>query len=300
MTNEELVDLIQSGENIKQNMAELYQQNRNYIYKIALPYSKSCEMDDLMQEAYFGLVEAVDHFDPDQGFKFITYMPHWIKLKIHRYVENCGRAKRISSSELQLMSKYQKFKRDFRNYHDGEPTEADYMKHLDISKRRLNSLEKYIYESSCQSMDAALPGTDDITLGDAIADDFNLEEDVTDRIATEQTQAVIWACVGKLDSRQQNIIESRYKRNMSLTEVSKVEAVTAERVRQIERKAIITLKKEKQIQAAADFYGYGCRHAFHYSLQKFKDTRTSSTEFIALRRLEIEEQLGEKLIRERR
>ena len=51
MTNEELVALIQAGVDVQENMGQLYQQNRNFIVKIVLPYSKSCEMDDLMQEA---------------------------------------------------------------------------------------------------------------------------------------------------------------------------------------------------------------------------------------------------------
>ena len=59
MTNEELVALIQAGVDVQENMGQLYQQNRNFIVGIALPYSKSCELDDLMQEAYFGLENAV-------------------------------------------------------------------------------------------------------------------------------------------------------------------------------------------------------------------------------------------------
>lgn len=51
MTNEELVALIQAGVDVQENMGQLYQQNRNFIVGIALPYSKSCDLDDLMQEA---------------------------------------------------------------------------------------------------------------------------------------------------------------------------------------------------------------------------------------------------------
>lgn len=293
MTNEELVDLIQSGENIKENMGLLYQQNRNYIYKIALPYSQSCEMDDLMQEAYFGLVEAVDRFNPDLEFKFITYAGHWVKLKIHRYMENCGRVKRIPSYLLQMMSKYHKFRSDYCNAHNGDqPTDEEYMKHLDISKRRLNSLRYNIVNCSCASLDSVMTGTDNMTLADAIPDGFNLEDEVVDRIGTGQEITAIWACVDELDNRHQSIIKSRYKRNMSLSEVSKQEQVSGERIRQIERKALITLKKKKQIQDIAKQWGYQCQQAYHFGLQRFKDTGTSSTEFIALRRIEIEQRLA--------
>lgn len=290
MTNEELVDLIQSGENIKENMGLLYQQNRNYIYKIALPYSQSCDMDDLMQEAYFGLIEAVDRFDPSQEFKFLTYAGHWIKLKISRYVHSNAHTKRMPDYLVALMSNYHKFRNDYGNTHNGEqPTDEEYMKHLEISKRRLWNLRYNIVNCSCASLDAVMTGTDNMTLADAIPDGFNLEDDVVDRIGTGQEITAIWACVEELSGRQQSIIESRYRRNMSLSEVFEQEKVSGERIRQIERKALITLKKKEQIQDIAKQWGYQCKQAYHYGLQRFKDTGTSSTEFIAMRRLSIEE-----------
>lgn len=68
MTNEELVDLIQAGDHVQDNMGLLYQQNRRFITGIALPFSSSVELDDLMQEAYFGLEKAVSKYDPTLGY----------------------------------------------------------------------------------------------------------------------------------------------------------------------------------------------------------------------------------------
>lgn len=63
MTNEELVEKIQAGEDVQTNMGLLYQQNQPLIYKFALPYSEMMDINDLMQEAYFGLVKAVEKYD---------------------------------------------------------------------------------------------------------------------------------------------------------------------------------------------------------------------------------------------
>lgn len=90
MTNEELVALIQAGVDVQENMAQLYQQNRRFITKIALPYSNTCELEDLVQEAYFGLEKAAKKFEPDRGFKFLTYAENWIRQVIHRYCQNNG------------------------------------------------------------------------------------------------------------------------------------------------------------------------------------------------------------------
>lgn len=95
MTNEELVALIQAGVDVQENMGQLYQQNRNFIVKIVLPYSKSCEMDDLMQEAYFGLEKAVQRFEPDRDVLFISYAGIWIRNVIQRYCQNNGNLKRV-------------------------------------------------------------------------------------------------------------------------------------------------------------------------------------------------------------
>lgn len=60
MTNEQLVIRIQAGDNIAENMLQLWQHNKGYIYKVAHAYRDYGEEDDLIQEGYFGLSEAVD------------------------------------------------------------------------------------------------------------------------------------------------------------------------------------------------------------------------------------------------
>lgn len=293
MTNEELVDLIQSGADVQNNMGLLYQQNRNYIYKIALPYSQSCDMDDLMQEAYFGLTAAADRFKPDLEFKFITYAGYWIKQKIIKYIHNNTHTKRMPDYLVVLMSNYHKFRSSYESTHNGDqPSDEEYMKHLEIRKSQLHSLRYNIVNCTCTSLDDLVPGTDNMNLSDCIPDSFNLEEDVTDRIGTGQEITAIWGCVDELDSRQQSIIESRYKSNMSLSEVAAARSVTTERIRQLERKALLALKEKEQLQDIAKQWGYQCKQAYHYGRQRFKDTGVSSTEYIALRRLEIEERLA--------
>ena len=66
MEIEELVEQIQAGINPTENMEQLYLQNRSFIYQQAKKYAAYADMDDLMQEAYFGLHEAVKHYKPDK------------------------------------------------------------------------------------------------------------------------------------------------------------------------------------------------------------------------------------------
>ena len=67
MTNEELVELIQSGENVTDNMEQLYNQNHGMIYKIAKKYTYAEDIDDLFQESYMALYKAACKYKKDQG-----------------------------------------------------------------------------------------------------------------------------------------------------------------------------------------------------------------------------------------
>lgn len=74
-TNECIVAAIQAGDNEAENMLELWRQNKGFIAMMARRYSAGAEMDDLEQEGYIALCEAVRHYDPDRGKSFIGYVP---------------------------------------------------------------------------------------------------------------------------------------------------------------------------------------------------------------------------------
>lgn len=92
MTNEQYVMLIKNNINKADNMLQLWQQNRNYIYKLAMKYVGFAEIDDLMQEGYIGLCHAVEHYDPEKSVQFITYATLWVKQVMRRYISNCTSA----------------------------------------------------------------------------------------------------------------------------------------------------------------------------------------------------------------
>ena len=78
MSNEQLVIRIRAGEDTAANMLQLWKQNQRFIGMIAVKYSGYAEMDDLKQEGYLALCEAVRHYNPDQGVPFINYAAFYI------------------------------------------------------------------------------------------------------------------------------------------------------------------------------------------------------------------------------
>ncbi len=298
MSNEELVSLIQSGIDVQQNMGELYQQNKKFIYSIAHPYIKTLggsmsrektttvlEKDDVMQECYFALQQAVDGYDANKGFLFTTYLAWWVKSKSKRYVLDNNASKRNPEHELILMSKYHKFIREYKLEHQHEPSEKEIRDALGITEKKMHTLVKHIHESNVQSMDAFVPGTESMTISETVADDYDLDSDVLDRVTKQE----LWDAVDELDDRKRTVVVGRYKNNLTQGDVAKIVGVSLSRIGQIEQKALKALKENQKFQEIAALYGFNCKAMYKWSVERFKNTSTSSTEHLALKHIEMEQ-----------
>lgn len=291
MTNEELVDLIQSHVDVKENMGLLYQQNKKLIYQLVLPYSKYVEIDDLMQEAYIGLWRAVQGYDSSKEFKFITYAAWKIQRAAQYYSLNNSLTKRIPISTLELIHKYHKFRNDYYNQNDEYPTEQQIIEHLHIKAKKLEELKQIIHAEYCSSLNDIVPGTEDVTIGDGIADDFDLENSVVDSISSEAINQSVWEAVNELDKRSAEIITGQYKDGMTQTAISELFKVSRQRIGELTTKAYRKLQNNEKIKTAAKFYGYECGMSYRWGCAKFKNTFTSCTEYIALKHIELEERI---------
>ena len=95
MNNEQLVARIQAGDNEAENMLQLWRQNKAFIAMLARRYSAGAEMEDLEQEGYIALCEAVQHYEPERGMSFIGYAAFWIKRRMRICADN-SRTVRLS------------------------------------------------------------------------------------------------------------------------------------------------------------------------------------------------------------
>ena len=97
MTNEQLVLRIKAGEAVADNMLALWQQCQRFIFTIAKRYSAYEDMEDLTQQGYIGLCNAVDGYDPDSETPFINYAAFWIRQSMQRYIDECSGLVKILS-----------------------------------------------------------------------------------------------------------------------------------------------------------------------------------------------------------
>ena len=292
MENEELVLQIQAGKNKQQNMEQLYTQNRPFIYCIATNYSSYADIEDLMQEAYFALEEAAKKFDPDKGVKFLTYLPYQLKSVLGKYICNCGKLKRIPAYEMERISKYRKYISDCKVLKGVEPTDQMICDFLEITQRQLNRLRKDLFESECISIDEQLPGSDDLTIGETLPDQENLENQVVTRLSESWATNLIWKIVDELDQKKSQIIVERYKESTTLKELAKRFCVSPERIRSIEHDALLLLRNKKQMRDIAEIYGYMSSYSISTGLQSFK-YHGSAVEWAALRHIEGEKRMAQ-------
>lgn len=289
MTNEEVVDLIQSHIDEKENLALLYKQNKGFIYKLALPYSKKIEIEDLMQEAYFGLSSAAYSFDKEKNCCFTTWATYKIQAVMQRYCFNNALTKRIPIHTLETIHKYHSFRQKYFEEHLVYPNDKEIQKNLKIGKTKLDNIKQIIYAEECKSLNAVISNTEDFTLEDSIADDANIENDITDKLTAQQLNNELWNAVNELDKCSSEIITGIYKNGKTQEYYSELFNLSNSRIGDIKKKALKTLKQNEKIKEAAAFYGYDSALSYHWGISKFKNTFTSGTEMIALKHIELEE-----------
>ena len=294
LTNEQLAARIQTGENVSQNMARLYSQVKGFIHSIAWKY-RGCgvELEDLAQEGFLALYDAVDGYDCSQGAGFLTYAGKWIHARIAHYIRANGSALRLPYHSQEKRRKYSRFCSAFEMEHGRRPTEAEATLCLGIT---LEQARESARMASLVSLDAPVTGTDggeDATVGELVPSAGDLEGEVLERVQQEELSRVLWDCVDGLPDRLPEVIRRRYQGGQSLRQIGEAVGVTTERVRQMEGKAMRELRAPSKAKRLRPFLPEADR-VYSEALKgggaaKFGRTWTSSTERVALRLVESTE-----------
>ena len=288
-TNEELVELIQKGVDVQRNLEVLYERNKNYIYKITIPFMKYAEADDLLQEAYIGFQKAVFSYVPGDA-KLTTYATWKIRQQCIRYIENFSNIKRIPSSTLNFVRKYKLFIKNYQTEHGAEPEDSTIIKELDLSQDKLKYIRRIIYEQHCISVNSDVADSDELTIEDSVADEFDLEAEVEDKLFREHERKVLDDAIHTLKPNEEKVICSRYWNEHSQKRIASDMGISHSRVSAIEKEALKKLRKNDSIQELIEEkYGYDSHNAYHMSVMCCLNNHTSSTEQTAIKRIMLNE-----------
>ncbi len=258
LTPDQEADLAIKAVNGDEAAAEkLVKSNLRFVISVAKQYATDkINLEDLVNEGNIGLIKAVEKFDPNKGYKFISFAVWWVRKIIMEYVSNYGKTVRIPANRINELSKLNKYiaSVEQKTCHKADIQEviAEFGKELSVDDL---SLLDGLNNFSIDSLDREISSEEGS--GTSVSDLMYDEDDnKTDYLLGEtDIKSEINAALSTLKPRNKKIMEMLFGLNgynpMTLQEVGDEVGLTREMIRQVKEKSLKAMAQNKRIQLVA-------------------------------------------------
>ncbi len=227
----------------EQAKARMIESNLRLVVSIGKRYiNRGLPFPDILEEGNIGLIRAVEKFQPAKGFKFSTYASWWIRQAIERAIVNQSRVIRLPVHIAGDVNSYMRTVRQLTQKLRREPETREIAKKMRWPIHKVRTISQVVRET--YSLDMIIGDQEEDTLKDMVADDTS--ESPLAAIENESTRLQLDSWLSQLSVPERSVIEMRFGLKTdepeTLRGIGGKYGITRERVRQIEKKALIKLK----------------------------------------------------------